>query len=87
MKHFVNSANVGIKFRTGVPFFAENHCNLNNIFYFHSSKHFPFGNKPIKGLFLQIYLFPFKQEENAGFIFQKTIHKQATQSIRNKKGA
>ncbi|RGZ34242.1 hypothetical protein DW992_04415 [Bacteroides stercoris] len=49
MKHFVNSANVGIKFRTGVPFFAENHCNLNNIFYFHSSKHFPFGNKPING--------------------------------------
>lgn len=45
----VNSANVGIKFRTGVPFFVENHCNLNNIFYFHSSKHFPFGNKPING--------------------------------------
>ena len=41
----------------------------------------------LTGLFLQIYLFPFKQEENAGFIFQKTIHKQATQSIRNKKGA
>jgi hypothetical protein len=39
------------------------------------------------GLFLQIYLFPFKQEENTGFIFQKTIHKQAMQSIRNKKGA
>lgn len=36
MKHFVNSANVGIKFRTGVPFFAENHCRVNQLFNIYS---------------------------------------------------
>lgn len=36
---------------------------------------------------LQSLVDALNQEENAGFIFQKTIHKQATQSIRNKKGA
>lgn len=32
MKHLVNSANVGIGFRTRVPFFAENHCKVNQLF-------------------------------------------------------